>query len=267
MTLRILLAALHLTGLGVGLGAVWARARGFQGTLDAPGLRRLFAADSWWGLAAVLWIGTGLWRLLAGIEKPTPYYLHNHVFWLKMAALAAILLLEISPMVALIKWRILAARGASVDVRRAADVCHDQLCAGGPGPAHGCRRNGDGAWARERCSAIASKSTRRRKHREHCLHRGKLLSFGRHANRGELQVTFTADMCLQDRDAVSRVQPAGGILPTRAPGAGVPVDPEPMPRVPPAGPPPRSSMCRGRWDRQESVAEIPSARFRRLPLP
>lgn len=119
MTLRILLAALHLTGLGVGLGAVWARARGFRGTLDAPGLRRLFAADSWWGLAAVLWIGTGLWRLLAGIEKPTTYYLHNHVFWLKMAALAAILLLEISPMVMLIKWRILAARGAPVDVRRA----------------------------------------------------------------------------------------------------------------------------------------------------
>jgi putative membrane protein len=119
MTLRILLAALHLSGLGVGLGAVWARARGFQGTLDAPGLRRLFAADSWWGLAAVLWIGTGLWRLLAGIEKPTAYYLHNHVFWLKMAALAAILLLEISPMITLIKWRILVARGAPVDVRRA----------------------------------------------------------------------------------------------------------------------------------------------------
>ena len=117
--LRVTLAALHLMGLGVGLGAVWARARGFQGTLDAPGLRRLFVADSWWGLAAVLWIGTGLWRLLAGIEKPTGYYLHNHVFWLKMTALIGILLLEIAPMVTLIKWRVQAARGTPVDARRA----------------------------------------------------------------------------------------------------------------------------------------------------
>jgi putative membrane protein len=119
MTLRLILAALHLTGLGVGLGAVWARARGFRDTLDAPGLRRLFAADSWWGLAAVLWIGTGLWRLLAGIEKPTAYYLHNHVFWLKMTALVAILLLEIAPMLTLIRWRVMAARGTPIDSRRA----------------------------------------------------------------------------------------------------------------------------------------------------
>jgi putative membrane protein len=117
--LRVTLAALHLTALGIGLGAVWARARGFGGTLDATGLRRLFAADSWWGLAAVLWIGTGLWRLLAGIEKPTAYYLHNHVFWLKMTALIGILLLEIVPMVTLIMWRVLAARGAPVDGQRA----------------------------------------------------------------------------------------------------------------------------------------------------
>ena len=117
--LRVTLAALHLTALGVGLGAVWARARGFGEPLDGPGLRRLFAADTWWGVAAVLWIGTGLWRLLAGIEKPTAYYLHNHLFWLKMTALAGILLLEIGPMVTLIKWRSLAARSAPVNGQRA----------------------------------------------------------------------------------------------------------------------------------------------------
>jgi putative membrane protein len=119
MTLRVILAGLHLLGLGVGLGAVWARARGFRDRLDAAGLRRLFAADSWWGLAAVLWIGTGLWRLLAGLEKPTAYYLHNHVFWLKMTALVAILLLEIAPMLTLIRWRVMASRGTAIDGRRA----------------------------------------------------------------------------------------------------------------------------------------------------
>jgi len=98
---------------------VWARARGFGGTLDRAGLRRLFAADTWWGVAGMLWIGTGLWRLLAGVEKPTAYYLHNHVFWLKMAALAAVLLLEMAPMVTLIKWRRWTARGTPVDTRSA----------------------------------------------------------------------------------------------------------------------------------------------------
>jgi putative membrane protein len=119
MTTRLVLAALHLLGLGIGLGSVWARARGFRDTLDAPGLRRLFVADTWWGVAAVLWIGTGLWRLLASTEKPTAYYLHNHVFWLKMSALVAILLLEIAPMVTLVKWRARTARGTPIDGRHA----------------------------------------------------------------------------------------------------------------------------------------------------
>lgn len=116
---RLALAWIHLLALGIGLGAVWARARGFRGTLDGPGLRRLFAADSWWGVSAILWIGSGLWRLLAGTEKPTGYYLQNHVFWLKMTALVAILLLELAPMVTLIKWRVAAASGSPVDTRPA----------------------------------------------------------------------------------------------------------------------------------------------------
>jgi len=60
MTIRWLLAAVHLLALGVGLGAVWARGRALQTSLDVPALRRVFYADTWWGIAAVLWIGTGL---------------------------------------------------------------------------------------------------------------------------------------------------------------------------------------------------------------
>src|SRR5207247_5390021 len=59
MTIRWLLAAVHLLALGVGLGAVWARGRALQAPLDVPALRRVFSADTWWGIAAVLWIGTG----------------------------------------------------------------------------------------------------------------------------------------------------------------------------------------------------------------
>jgi putative membrane protein len=117
MMLRWLLASFHLLGLGVGLGAVWVRGRGLRGSLDVSGLRRVFLADSVWGVAALLWIGTGLWRLLGGTEKPTDYYLHNHVFMAKMGLLIVILVLEFWPMTTLIRWRMRIARGELPDGR------------------------------------------------------------------------------------------------------------------------------------------------------
>jgi putative membrane protein len=105
MTLRWLLAGLHLLALGVGLGAVWVRGRSLLSRLDERGLHAVFLADMWWGIAAFIWIGTGLWRLLAGLEKDTGYYLHNHLFLTKMGLLGVILVLEVWPMMTLIKWR------------------------------------------------------------------------------------------------------------------------------------------------------------------
>ena len=119
MAIRWLLAALHLLALGVGLGAVWARGRALRGTLDVPGLRRAFYADTWWGLAALVWIGTGLIRAFGGFEKGSFYYLHNHFFWMKMALLAVILALEIGPMINLIRWRGQVRRGELPDTRAA----------------------------------------------------------------------------------------------------------------------------------------------------
>jgi putative membrane protein len=115
MLLRWLFAALHLLGLGIGLGAVWSRARALCGPLDPAALRRVFYADGWWGVAAAIWIGTGLVRVIGGLEKGMEYYLHNHVFWGKMALLLGILVLEVSPMVTLIRWRVLVARGEMPD--------------------------------------------------------------------------------------------------------------------------------------------------------
>jgi len=119
MTIRWLLAAIHLLALGLGFGAVWARGRALRGELDPAGLRRAFYADTWWGVAAVLWIGTGLVRVFGGFEKGSFYYLHNHFFWAKMGLLAAILILELRPMITLIQWRRVAARGAVPDTRAA----------------------------------------------------------------------------------------------------------------------------------------------------
>lgn len=103
--LRLTLAALHLLALGIGLGAVWGRARALGGPRDSRALRRALAADGWWGLAAMLWIGTGVWRLFAGTEKATGYYFANHLFLAKMGLLALVLVLEAWPMITLIRWR------------------------------------------------------------------------------------------------------------------------------------------------------------------
>src|ERR1700741_5392774 len=104
MTLRWIFAALHLLGLGIGLGAVWVRAMALRRPDDA-GLRRAFAADSLWGLAAALWIVTGAVRAFGGIEKGSDYYLGSTAFQVKMALLLAILALEVRPMVTLMRWR------------------------------------------------------------------------------------------------------------------------------------------------------------------
>ena len=70
----------------------------------------------------MLWIGTGLWRLLAGLEKGTGYYLQNQIFLTKMALLVLVLLLELRPMITLIKWRAALSRGQTPDTRAAASL-------------------------------------------------------------------------------------------------------------------------------------------------
>ena len=127
MIIRWILAALHLLGLGIGLGAVLARARALRGELDRAGLRRAFQADTWWAVAAVVWIGTGLWRAFGGIEKGSAYYLHNHLFLTKMGLLVLILLLEIRPIVTLTRWRASLARGADPDTKPAAGMATTSL--------------------------------------------------------------------------------------------------------------------------------------------
>ena len=120
--IRWILAAVHLLALGIGLGAIWARALALRGPLDTAGVRRVLYADTWWGIAAILWIGTGLVRAFGGFEKGTLYYTHNHYFWVKMGMLGSILLLEIIPMITFIKWRTRLAKGGAIDGSNAASL-------------------------------------------------------------------------------------------------------------------------------------------------
>ena len=59
------LSALHVLALGVGLGSVFMRGRFLRELRAGPGPRALdglFAADTLWGVAAALWLLTGLAR-------------------------------------------------------------------------------------------------------------------------------------------------------------------------------------------------------------
>jgi putative membrane protein len=112
---RWLFASVHLLALPLGLGAVWARSRALSSLQQTREYRRAFLADNLWGFAAFLWISTGLVRAFAGLEKGSSYYLHDRMFIVKMSLLGVILLLEIWPMVTLIRWRMAVGKGAAVD--------------------------------------------------------------------------------------------------------------------------------------------------------
>jgi putative membrane protein len=117
--LSAIVSGLHLLALAIGLPAVYLRGRALKGQLDADGFRRLFGADTLWGIAALLWLATGLLRAFGGLEKGTAFYVSSRLFWAKMALFGLIVLLEIAPMLAFIRWRIQLKRGQAPDTSRA----------------------------------------------------------------------------------------------------------------------------------------------------
>ena len=83
---------------------------------NAVVLRDVFRADSMWGVTALVLLITGVMRAFGGFEKGGAYYLHEPLFHLKMTALVLILAIEISPMMALIRWRVAAGHGGAIDL-------------------------------------------------------------------------------------------------------------------------------------------------------
>lgn len=111
-----LLSSLHVLALAIGLPGVFLRGRALARLPNEPAaLGPLFAADNAWGLAALLWISTGLTRALGPFEKGPGFYGHSTLFWVKMSGLGAVLLLELLPMVTFIRWRIAQAKGQPID--------------------------------------------------------------------------------------------------------------------------------------------------------
>lgn len=105
--LASLVASFHYIALALGLGGLFMRGRYLRGLQAKKDLvQNLLAADNAWGVAALLWIVTGLLRAFAGLEKGTQFYLQSPLFWVKMGLFLAVFMLEILPMVTFIRWRI-----------------------------------------------------------------------------------------------------------------------------------------------------------------
>lgn len=119
MTLRYAMAVLHLLPLTIGLAALYARGRALQ-RLQAPAqLPAVFLPDNWYGVAALLWVGTGLWRAFGGLEKGAGHYLNDHWFLGKMGVFGLVFLLELLPMMLLVRWRMDLRKGRKPELSKA----------------------------------------------------------------------------------------------------------------------------------------------------
>ena len=103
-------SALHLLALAMGFSAVFARGRRLRDLRRAPSdavaLDRLLLADIFWGVAALLWLVTGLTRAFGRLEKTPDFYLHNGFFWVKMGLFLLVALLEVPAMGTFMGWRL-----------------------------------------------------------------------------------------------------------------------------------------------------------------
>jgi putative membrane protein len=113
VVISALLSAVHVLTLALGLGAVFIRGRALAGPLDEAGWQRLLAADSVWGVAAGLWIASGLGRVFFGGKEPS-FYSHNGLFWVKLALFGLVFALELTPMMTFIRVRSAQRRGAAL---------------------------------------------------------------------------------------------------------------------------------------------------------
>ena len=116
--LENLVAIVHLVCLPLGVAALLQRARALTLAENSQQLKRVFFWDNLYGLVALFWLGTGLYRAFGGLDKGTDYYLSNHAFWTKMLLAVILLGAESVPMSTFIRMRVRLAKGLPVSLDR-----------------------------------------------------------------------------------------------------------------------------------------------------
>lgn len=115
-----LLSTFHVLALAIGLPAVVMRWRALvRLKTDPTALEAVFFADNFWGIAAVLWLATGLLRAFGSFEKGSGFYLNSGAFLLKMGLFGVLFLLELWPMATFIIWRVRQAKKVPFETTRA----------------------------------------------------------------------------------------------------------------------------------------------------
>lgn len=123
LVLAALVSALHILSVALALGAIALRAR----ALSREDLPSALQADNAWGISALLLWATGLARAFGGLEKGAAFYMDSPAFWIKMGLLLLVTLLEVWPMITLIRWRIRPALQNPTDMRLIARLSRIQL--------------------------------------------------------------------------------------------------------------------------------------------
>jgi putative membrane protein len=104
MTADLVLASVHHL-LAFGLFAVLtAELMLVRYAVHPVALRRLGVLDAMYGVVAVALVIVGFARVFHG-PKGADFYLHNPVFWTKIALFAAVGLLSIVPTVRILRWQ------------------------------------------------------------------------------------------------------------------------------------------------------------------
>ncbi len=99
------IASLHYLALAIGFAGLVLRQYFIIAAKPNQSVKPVFLGDNLWGIAALLWIVTGLLRAFGGLEKGTAFYLQNQWFFIKMGLFFFIFLLELYPMIKFIRWR------------------------------------------------------------------------------------------------------------------------------------------------------------------
>lgn len=104
MTLDAWLAIAHHVAVFALLAVLAAEWGAVRPGLSAAGAARVARIDALYGASAGLVITAGVLRVIFG-AKPADFYLENPVFWVKMAAIAAVGILSIGPTRRFVRWR------------------------------------------------------------------------------------------------------------------------------------------------------------------
>lgn len=104
MILQAVLAYIHYLSIITLIAALVLELVIFEKDLSRKEIKKLQLADSLYGLAAILVLGTGTLRIML-YGNGWDYYLDNYFFIIKLSLFTIVGLLSIYPTIAFLKWR------------------------------------------------------------------------------------------------------------------------------------------------------------------